>query len=166
MNPPIERSYWVEPGRLLAGVYPGDLDPAMARDKVQRLLDAGVNLFLDLTDEDWLHPYTPLLKRNPQVGHLRLPIKDLGVPSRSELNHILDTLDAALAAGQVVYVHCWGGVGRTGVVIGCHLAEHGFNGDAALKEIVCLRRGMANEKRVSPETEEQREMVRGWQRRA
>ena len=108
MNPPIERSYWVEPGRLLAGVYPGDLDPAMARDKVRRLLEAGVTHFLDLTEEGELDPYDALLPQDGRVLHQRMPIRDVSVPTPEHLRAILDTLDRALNAGHVVYVHCWG----------------------------------------------------------
>jgi hypothetical protein len=30
MHLPFERSYWIEPGRLLAGFFPGDPDPVEA----------------------------------------------------------------------------------------------------------------------------------------
>jgi len=43
------------------------------------------------------------------------------------MHEILDTIDAALSAKRIVYVHCWGGVGRTGTVIGCH-TDDGRNG--------------------------------------
>ena len=38
---PIPYSYWVIPGRFLAGQYPGSLDPAEARWKVQQFLVGG-----------------------------------------------------------------------------------------------------------------------------
>ncbi|MSR27507.1 MAG: hypothetical protein EXS06_10930, partial [Planctomycetaceae bacterium] len=39
---------------------------------------------------------------------------------------ILADIDAELAAGRPVYVHCWGGVGRTGTVVGLvHVARRG-----------------------------------------
>ena len=43
MHLPFPRSYWVEPGRLLAGFYPGDSDPVEAEYKLQALLDCGVS---------------------------------------------------------------------------------------------------------------------------
>ena len=30
------------------------------------------------------------------------------------MQEILDAVDRALAAGRNVYLHCWGGIGRTG----------------------------------------------------
>ena len=35
---------------------------------------------------------------------------------------------------EPVYVHCWGGIGRTGTVVGCWLVRHGMTGDEALAE--------------------------------
>ena len=36
--------YWVEPGRLMAGEYPGDWNKRSARRKLRALLDAGVRV--------------------------------------------------------------------------------------------------------------------------
>ena len=48
---PFARSFWVAPGKLLAGYYPGDLDPAQELVKLRALLAAGVRSFVDLTHE-------------------------------------------------------------------------------------------------------------------
>jgi hypothetical protein len=39
---PFERSYWVAPGRFLAGAYTGNRDAGTARAKLGLLLDAGI----------------------------------------------------------------------------------------------------------------------------
>ncbi|GIT00631.1 MAG: hypothetical protein CM1200mP26_23430 [Acidimicrobiales bacterium] len=59
---------------------------------------------------------------------LACPIPDMGLPSGGpdEMARILDNLDGALTAGGKAYVHCWGGLGRTGTVVGCWLARHGY----------------------------------------
>ena len=93
------------------------------------------------------------------------PIPDLSVPrDRRHMVAILDRIDAALAAGRKVYVHCWGGTGRTGTVIGCYLVRHGLTGEAALARVLELWRTMAKAplKWRSPETEEQHDYVRRW----
>jgi hypothetical protein len=115
---PIPDSYWVQPGRLLAGEYPRTKDDAASGPKLRRLLNAGVTFFLDLTEEGeyGLKPYVTILRQEAAalgraVIHRRLSILDGGIPSSMEMLYILDTLDAALADGQVAYVHCWGGIG-------------------------------------------------------
>ena len=50
MDAPTPESYWVEPGALLAGKYPGALD-GRATGVESPLLAAGVTLFVDLTEE-------------------------------------------------------------------------------------------------------------------
>jgi ADP-ribosylglycohydrolase len=83
------------------------------------------------------------------------------------MRRILDAIDSALDTGQTVYVHCWGGVGRTGTVIGCWLVRHGRSGQAALREVATLYSAMSEAKRRrhprSPETESQRRMIAHWE---
>src|SRR5436190_220075 len=69
----------------------------------------------------------------------------------------LDTIDAELGTGGVVYVHCWAGCGRTGVVVGCWLVRHGAEPKEALERIARIR-GLG-----CPQTLEQRLAVLGWQ---
>ena len=119
MYRPISESYWVEPGRLLAGEYPGGYDQEQARQRIDALVKAGFNTFIDLTQPNELSPYVNILNELSQVHHLnvryqRFPIKDAGIPSREQMSSILDTINAELQAGRKIYLHCWGGIGRTG----------------------------------------------------
>ena len=62
-------------------------------------------------------------------------------------------IDEAMSAGKAVYVHCWGGVGRTGTVVGCWLVRHGRTGEQALEQIATWWTGMEKAYRIprSPE---------------
>jgi len=64
--------------------------------------------------------------------------------------------------GHTVYVHCQGGMGRTGTVVGCYLVRHGMGGEDALEEIACLRRGTPREGKPSPFRKAQRQVVLNW----
>ncbi|GIK39413.1 MAG: phosphatase [Chloroflexota bacterium] len=170
MNTPIPDSYWVRPGQLLAGEYPRTPDEAESRLKLRRFLAAGVNFFLNLTEasEYSLQPYHELLQSEAARGgysveHQRMSIPDFSVPSPAQMIQILDTLETALASRRVVYVHCFGGIGRTGTVIGCYLVRHGLSGDAALAELARLRQNIPDGRRSSPETEAQRRLVQVWE---
>ena len=163
---PIEMCYWVVPGELLAGEYPRNRDEESSREKLRRLTDAGVSVFIDLSNPDTtdghLKPYSYLLDG---PAHEPFPIDDQDVPASVELTKAaLDAIDGHLAAGRTVYVHCWGGVGRTGTIIGCWLARHYEPGQAALDRLKELWRENPKSKqgRRSPETHEQERYVREW----
>ena len=58
---PLLNSYWVLPGQLLAGEYPGAAEPGTSRERIERLLAVGIDCFVDLTQEQELPPYADLL---------------------------------------------------------------------------------------------------------
>lgn len=149
----LEGCYWVEPGRLLAGPYPH------ARARITRLRNLGVTLFLDLTEPG---EYGSLAYDAAGGRAARRPMRDYTAPSRDGMREILDLIDAELAAGEVVYVHCYGGIGRTGTVVGCHLVRHGTPPGDAIEAIGRLRAEAGCGDGPSPESEEQRALVESW----
>ena len=142
---PLPSSYWVVPGRLAAGAYPG-----------AAVGDGSVDVVVDLTSpEEGLPRYEEQL--GDGVRRLSFPVPDFSVPGDDALRATLDAIDAELAAGRTVYLHCRGGLGRTGTVVGCWLARHGTTGEAALQSVAELSGSDS-----SPETDEQRALVRRW----
>lgn len=166
---PIPDSYWIEKGKLLAGEYPGAESEAEAREKLRAFLEAGVTYFIDLTEEhELLEPYADLLhseagKLRKEVVHRRMPIRDVSVPTVEYMDEIQEAISDAIEEGHAVYIHCWGGVGRTGTVVGCYLVEQGMSGEEAMEELARLRAGTPKASRKSPETDEQEEMIQGWE---
>jgi len=144
----------IEKGRLVAGRHPCAWAPEDAPEEVRTLLAHGVTLFVDLTQEGELEPYEHLVPAD--VRYVRMPIRDFSVPKRDGLTTILDVIDSEIRAGGLVYVHCWAGCGRTGVVVGSWLVRHGLDPREALARIADARGAGC------PQTLEQRLMVLDW----
>lgn len=162
MGLPIRSSYRAADG-LLAGEYPGAHDPADATRRLRAFADHGVTLFVDLTHPaDGLEPYERLLA--PPARRLGHAIVDMGTTTIPHMIRILDDIDSARAAGDGVYVHCWGGIGRTGTVVGCWLMRHGLDEGDPIRRLATLRRDVQDAWMPSPQTAAQRAMVTGWKR--
>ena len=169
LGPPIRESYWVKPGRLLAGEYPAAPFEERARERLGRLLDSGVNTFYDLTVIDELPPYLSILReeaseRGVKIQYIRFPILDHNIPPRGMMTAILDAIDSALTRGRSVYLHCWGGIGRTGTTVGCYLVRHGLTGEQALEQLAEWWQDVPKSTYFiqTPETEQQRVYVLNW----
>jgi hypothetical protein len=171
---PFPRSYWVIPGKFLAGAYPGSDDPKEAKEKISALICSGIRSVINLMEEDEVNNngelFSPYDETFLQLGKTlgldltfrRIPIKDLNIPSHSDMNRILNEIDISLSRDRPVYVHCWGGKGRTGAVVGCYLVRHGLSGQEALEKIRDLRRLEPTGHHPSPETTKQRDLVISW----
>jgi protein-tyrosine phosphatase len=161
--PPLPNSYWVTPGKLLGGEYPGGATKEETQRRLRQLALAGVDCFVNLTRPGELPAYSPLLPSGTRYFHL--PILDHGLPVDPDyMRQILAAVDSALQAGRCVYVHCRMGIGRTGTVLGCRLVEQGLSGEAALDELNRAWQQCDRAKRWPsiPETREQRQYVVSW----
>lgn len=152
-------AWWVIPGQLLAGEYPGAKTPEKAREKIQTLLDAGIDSFVDLTEPGeitWggvpMQPYDHLL----DVRYRRFPIPDTSVTDDDGYDRIIAYIRDEIGAGRTVFVHCWGGKGRTGTVIGAWLiAQDGMGYPQVLDHMHDLRRASSKAHHRVPDTDEQ-----------
>jgi ADP-ribosyl-[dinitrogen reductase] hydrolase len=161
----VVHAWWASAGQVLAGEYPGHRDPARRETKINLLVDAGIRTFVDLTTPpDGLIPYEPTLaqvgqRRGLDLRRISYPIPDVSVIADEHHPDITDAIENSLARGGV-YVHCWGGVGRTGTVIGCLLADQGLSYEQVLGRLAELRSGTRKAHRPVPETDAQRQVIR------
>jgi predicted protein tyrosine phosphatase len=168
-NRPIPESYWVELDRLLAGEYPAHFDAELTRKRIDTLLETGFNTFIDLTQPNETVAYLRILWEEAElyeveVKHHRFPIGDFGLPTPNQMKSILDTIDASLQAGRKIYLHCWGGIGRTGTTVGCYLVRRGKTGEEALRQLADWWQTVPKSHMYtrSPETHEQAEFILNW----
>lgn len=166
---PFKGFYWVAAGKLLAGLYPGSPTPEVAVEKLTEMTAVGIRHVVNLMetseknrDGESFRPYEPAFSARG-ISCTRMPIRDVSIPTVPEMHAILDEIDGSIAAGAPVYVHCRGGKGRTGTVVGCWLIRHGMaRPEDSVKRIAELQgpsRGLLS---PSPETNEQRRFVRDW----
>lgn len=166
---PIPNSYWVEPDQLLAGEYPAQFSGELTRKRIDALIEAGFDTFIDLTRPNETIAYVRILLEEAkfyelEVQHHRFPIGDFGLPTPGLMKDILDTIDASLQAGRKIYLHCWGGIGRTGTTVGCYLVRRGRTGKEALQQLAEWWQAVPKSQihARSPETHEQAEFVLNW----
>ena len=128
---PHETCQWVLP-QLIAGSFPGERTEPAHTQKVQRLIDAKVDSFLCLQEAAELRRFTPYMEiaklshqtagRPGELEFFHCPMPDLDTTSDEDLLKAVHTIVQKLLEGRTVYVHCWGGHGRTGTVICTFLA--------------------------------------------
>ena len=174
MNPktPFQYSYWAVPGKILAGCYPGSIDPGMIHEHLSGLIDAGVTLVINLMEvsetevfQAFFETYESILptlasERGRTLRIERFPIRDRSIPTAEQMAAILHAIRKELDAGGIIYVHCLGGIGRTGTVIGCYFVEQGHPNPLA--QLLALTASEKDYFWPTPQTEEQRNFVANW----
>jgi hypothetical protein len=174
-NLPFLRSYWVAPGKLLAGAYPGSSNPSEAKEKLAGLVAAGVTRAISLMHESETNHsgqvfigYESLLKKlaiehGRTVECFRYPIVDGSIPDPGMMEAVLDAIDESISSNGTVYVHCWGGRGRTGTVICCWLIRHQLAlPERAIDHLQTLIKEKAALFHPTPENSNQQAFVRNW----
>ena len=162
INRPLHQSYEVwGNGIIYAGEYPGDKNGELVKHKIERMHHFGIRHFIDLTEDGELRPYNHLLPSD--TTYTRFPIVDCGVPKSVEsVQRLLLRIEELKKMDGYVYVHCWGGVGRTGTIVACYLSQNWKEVDMN-HTLEVLRRNFSempkSAYRKTPETKDQIDFI-------
>ena len=176
---------WVVPGAVLLGRYPGScpsrpITHDAQAELVMSLRRAGITTFVCLQSE--LQPQDTCTADEPAPG-FRSYVADtgtdarfvhFGIPDREPaasleaLDGLVRDLAARVHSGEALYIHCYGGQGRTGLVAACLLGALYASVEAAealarVQAYFLLRGALRPGKSPrSPETDAQEAQVRAW----
>ena len=138
---------------------------------MRALAEAGIDAVINLQEEhetnatgQYFPAYQPhLLKFQPNLLYLRVPIRDMGIPNDLTLHWLVLTIERLLSEGRRLYLHCWGGHGRSGTVAGACLIQAGIEAKLVLRELAVRRQHNAHLRQFDcPQTAEQKRLLRKW----
>jgi hypothetical protein len=128
---------WVAYDRVARGEQ-----PPIALEAFEQLKDLGLTAVLSLRERDdkardlagrWHEAYRvedeQALCAAVGLRFRHVACTDYATPTPEEVAQALTIMDNELASGQRIFVHCFAGVGRTGVVTGAWRIAHGADPD-------------------------------------
>lgn len=179
---PIKNSYLVHRDlNIYAGEYPGDKTEFECKVKLGSVAQK-CSYFFDLTESGELAPYEFYLTdegkeqihaQDKKLLHFRFPIRDCGVPDNTySVVRLLDSIihigKSTKGWGDGIYIHCWGGVGRTGTIVACFYAYmlkgKGLSAESIYEQAMnslqdSFSRCPKSKHRISPETKAQKDFI-------
>lgn len=149
------------------------MDDTVARQRLEKFVAAGIRVFIDLTRPDdrngkGLRPYNPVLQRlaidkGLQLTYISSPIRDQSAPTETQMSEILTLINLFTMQQKPVYVHCWGGIGRTGTVVSCYLIEKkSLTARQAIDKMNLLRKDTPDARQTSPQDPTQIALIDRW----
>ena len=91
---------------------------------------------------------------NNGMAFIHHPIRDRGLPEPKAFLALIADVTARLEQGQSVVAHCWGGIGRSGMLVTSVLAQTRDSAETAVAEVSAARGHQV------PDTAEQFEFVK------
>ncbi len=116
---------WVVPDKLAGAALPGGWDYGGDRALEQDLADLhsqGIRCLVSLTDS--ASNLGPSCQTAGLIWHFS-PITEFGIPESIEsFDRLITTIIGHMDQGQPVCVHCYAGIGRTGLVLCCTVGKY------------------------------------------
>ena len=120
---PIYRRITGHPVRRYSAIVPGLWVGGQHRQHGWKHMQAqGITAVLNLRR----HHDDIAYQRAPLDAYLWLPTADNTPPTLRDLQRGVDFIHQTTAAGGIVYVHCWVGVGRAPTMAACYLVSTGL----------------------------------------
>lgn len=154
--------YWIEEAPLSKlAIMPRPRGGDWLADEIESLRDQGVDTLVSLLVRDEVQELglceEAQLCTQHNIEFYSCPIPDRQRPqSSSEIEHLIESLDAAMKAGKAVAIHCRMGLGRSAIITAALLVLRGLLPDDALAKIATARG------QDVPDTEEQVEWLRNF----
>lgn len=133
---------WIEQGKILAGSIPWQ------PEHIDELYGMGIRAILTLTRRD-IRQYPGVAGRlhvvYGDIAHLHVGILDGGIPANDKLTaKAIDFIDSAYQSGKPVFIHCAGGIGRTGIILEAYYVLRRGMTLAEAQVLVRQRKNVAN----------------------
>ena len=142
---------WVVPGELAVMPLPGRFESLT--DDVAFLGRKGIGCLVSLTEE----PPDGEVLEAAGIEQQHIPVEDFTAPTIEQMAELVAIVEASVAEGTAVGVHCTAGLGRSGTMAAAYLVSQGATADEAIMTVRDLRPG-------SIETEAQEAAVRDFER--
>jgi hypothetical protein len=124
-------------GALIGSEHPENLrtGPAekleITRTIAERLVSTrAVRTVLNLTEREWTYAADGLA-----VVHLPMSDRYIHDTAHETLERAVRCIHEDISVGRAVWVHCQGGIDRTGCVVGCYLVATGQDADGAIAAV-------------------------------
>ena len=168
------KAFLVPRAPFAAGPYlraPRNSEDPPLRPVVDRLLDAGITVFIDLTppvveaDSYMLDLITAAADHGVRVVRERLGTCRASESDPEYLTRVLDVIDEHLGADRGVYLCDADDVGHVGLVVGAWLVRHGRAYEDAMEEIEALLQTSAFGENPAPmlqKADERRAVIQHW----
>ena len=112
---PTYTSNWVT-DNLYMGGYPKN------KSDIDKLIGVGINTFVCLNGSDKVHFYKYEDELSKNITYIHEPIEDMNVTTDKKIISLCRNIVRRIKTkGEKIFVHCAGGHGRTGTVVGCVL---------------------------------------------
>lgn len=164
MTKPLNK-YFIGVPNIYAGEHPTIIKDRVSNcERIEQLINEGFTDFYDLTENFELPNYTQWLR--PDNLYINFPIKNLSVPTSIKETYTLIQSISEISFrsnGRKAYIHCYGGVGRTGMIVACLLAYyyHDYDYESVMERFQKVYKNYTKSVYMNaPETVTQREFIK------